>query len=75
MPCGIKCLSRGLQVRPTALWGCSRGWHDRSCSRLAWSLQEAVIAVLHLMQHLLLRGLVHRVQHGDLMHEQVPLAL
>jgi len=27
------------------------------------------------MQHLLLRGLVHRVQHGDLMHEQVPLAL
>jgi len=49
--------------------------NDRSCSRLAWSLQEAVIAVLHLMQHLLLRGLVHRVQHGDLMHEQVPLAL
>ena len=44
-------------------------------------VEEAVVPVLHVVQHLLrlrqllLRGLVHRVQHGDLLHEQVPLPL
>jgi hypothetical protein len=54
-----------------------RFWRDNRTGHV----EEAVIPVLHLVQHLLrlrqllLRGLVHRVQHGDLLHEQVPLPL
>jgi hypothetical protein len=44
-------------------------------------VQEPVIAVLHLVQHLLrlrqllLRRPVHRMQHADLLHEQVAFTL
>ena len=57
----------------------SRGWSRRRGT--AGHIEEAVIPVLHLVQHLLrlrqllLRGLVHRVQQGDLLHEQVSFAL
>ena len=70
-------LSRGCGARDRRLphWAQARWWGT------AGYVEQTVVAVLHLMQHLLrlrellLRRLVHRVQQGDLLHKQVPLAL
>jgi hypothetical protein len=47
----VKGLPRSLQVRTTAPWGGSRGWCDRHGSRLAWSVEETVVALWHLLSH------------------------
>src|SRR5262249_11080163 len=52
VPCRVKGLSRGLLVRTTALWDGARGWRDRYGHRLAWRVEETVVPVLHVLEHL-----------------------
>jgi len=76
---------------PSAIWSCAdvrprhtSGWLGgfwAILDALAGHVEETVVAVLHLVQHLLrlrqllLRGLMHAAQHVYLLHQEIALPL